>query len=116
MFTAIQAKFKQALLAGNQVEVEVLRLLRSDILASTKDKGLNQPTDQICYEIIRRLIKQFQHAATFYQQANDQTGLKLKQTEVKILQDLLPRQLTNSQLLAAINQVAKINDLAVNSD
>ena len=115
MFTAIQTQFKQALLTGDQVEVEVLRLLRSDILASTKDRGFDQPTDQICYDIIRRMIKQFQQAASFYQQANDQPGLKLKQAEVKILQNLLPEQLTDDQLLAVIKQVASANDLTVNS-
>lgn len=97
---------KEAMKAKDKVKLETLRNVKKVILeAKTKPGAADTISDQDCIQIIQKLAKQGKDSAAIFTQQNreDLAGDELAQ--VAVLETFLPKQLTEEELTAALQQI-----------
>lgn len=103
----IQNDMKAALLSGNRFEGEVLRSLKAVVLneevsLGKREEGLD---DSAIEKLIAKEVKKRQESIAIYRQ-NDRTDLaENEQREVEVLNQYLPKQLTEAELLELAKEV-----------
>ncbi|MCA9348760.1 GatB/YqeY domain-containing protein [Candidatus Saccharibacteria bacterium] len=106
----LDAELKQALISRDQVRVDVLKMLKSAVNLEQKEKQDYDQSDFIA--TVRKQIKMRTDAIELYMQAGRDDHAKKETAEVAVLEEFLPKQLTEPELLAVIQEVAKTNDIA----
>lgn len=105
----IEQDLKTALLAGDKTLVTTLRGLRSAILyvevaQGKRDSGLGDPE---VIDVLRKEAKKRQESAELFEKGGNQEKSEAELTELKVIQNYLPAQMSDEQL-------AKLVDQAVN--
>ncbi|MYB39973.1 hypothetical protein F4X86_01590 [Candidatus Saccharibacteria bacterium] len=111
LFAQLEDELKRALLARDTEKVEVFKLVKSAILLQAKEQGLQSPPPELCQAAIYKQIKAYQEIIDLYRSQNQAEAAAGKEQEMKLLQDLLPAQLGQSELEAVIDQVVDQADL-----
>lgn len=103
----LQSEMKEALRAGDQVRLSVIRLLRSSIKNREIEKGKGRPlSEEELFQLIATAIKQRREAIEQYQKGHRQDLVDKEQKEMEILQGYLPRPLSRSELLDIIKKAS----------
>jgi uncharacterized protein YqeY len=105
----IQQEIKQALKAGNQQKLEVLRFLNAQIINKEIEQGKKALTDEQIIKLIDSQIKKAEESLEFFQKAKREELIKKAQGEIKILKSYLPTQLSEEELEKEIEQIIKEN-------
>jgi uncharacterized protein len=104
----LQTALKDAMKAREAARLSTLRLVNAAIkdrdIASRGDGGDELVGDTEILSVLGRLVKQRQESARAYEE-----GGRLELAEIKVIEDFLPRQLTEPEIEAAIG--AAISDL-----
>ncbi|MCY3804549.1 MAG: GatB/YqeY domain-containing protein [Candidatus Saccharibacteria bacterium] len=103
VFAQLEMELKQALLDRQAATVEVLKLLKSDILLAVKQTNQTRPTDKLCRDFIYKHLKNYQEALVFYKQNGHISKAEAKQLDIEILNRLLPPQLTDTEIENVVN-------------
>lgn len=96
----IKGRFKAAMKARNEVEREILRVAIGDITA----RGDDAQSDEQVQAVLRKLLKSVEE--TLSHQVSDEERSKLT-AESQILRELLPKSLSEAQVIEALAAVAE---------
>lgn len=105
----IEQDLKTALLAGDSLVVNTLRVLKSEILyfkvaSGNRDKPIQ---DDALIGLLQREVKKRQESAGLYQKGGNQEKAGVELAEKDILATYLPQQMTEAELLMIIDDAIK---------
>jgi hypothetical protein len=111
----IEQDLKKALLAGDKLRVSTLRGVKSVIIyaeveKNVRDVGLN---DAAILVLLSKEAKKRQESIDIYTQAGDKERAATELQEKAIIEEYLPQQMSDDELVAMVNVVIK--DMAVSS-
>ncbi|NLZ38115.1 MAG: GatB/YqeY domain-containing protein [Firmicutes bacterium] len=113
MLTQIQNDMKQAMKAGEKKKVTTLRML----IAAIKNESINKRTtlsDEDIIAVIQREIKQRRNACEEFKKGGREDLVRENEEEIALLEAYLPRQLSDEELAALVNQViSEVNATSV---
>ena len=97
---------KTAVKAQDKIRVSTLRLIMAaikdrDIAARSADSGDGVSDDQIL-EILAKMVKQRQEAASTYEEAGRLELAEQERAEIVVIEDFLPAQLSDEDLASAV--------------
>lgn len=96
-------EMKDAMKAGDQLRLGVIRLLRSSIQNAEIDQG--ELDDAKVQKIVQQQIKQWKDALLDYKKGNRPDLVEETQQKIKILESYLPEQLSDKELKAKIQKI-----------
>lgn len=100
---------KQAMRDRKTLRLDTIRMLRAKV---KNEEIANGPqTDEQVEGLASQTIKQWQDAIGDYQKGNRQDLVDEAQQKIKVLEEYLPQQLTDEQLLEIISQVRQETSL-----
>lgn len=108
----IERDLKSALLAGDKIKVETLRVLKSAIQNEAIALNPEKKTlsDEQAQKVLMRESKKRQEAADLYKQGGNNERAELELAEKGIIDSYLPEQLDESAITAAVNEeIAKLD-------
>ena len=106
--TDISDALKDAMRSKDEAGVSTLRLILSglkdrDIAARTK--GAGEPiTDAEILDMLQKMIKQRQESIEMFKKGNRADLVSKEEAEIKIIERYLPKQLSDAEIGAAIDQ------------
>lgn len=107
--TDISDALKDAMRSKDEAGVSTLRLILSalkdrDIAARTK--GAGEPiTDPEILDMLQKMIKQRQESIAMFKKGNRADLVTKEETEIKIIERYLPKQLSDAEMETIIGQV-----------
>ncbi|MCS3918678.1 GatB/YqeY domain-containing protein [Fervidibacter sacchari] len=102
----IDADYKAAMKARDDLKVSVLRLLRSAIHNAEIDKQRSLTDDEIL-GVIQSEVRKRREAIEAFQQGGRQDLVERKQAELAILESYLPKALTREELEALVRETIR---------
>lgn len=108
---------KEAVKSQDKIRVSTLRLITAaikdrDIAARSADSG-DGVTDEQILEILAKMVKQRQEAATTYEEAGRLELAEQERAEICVIEEFLPQQLSEDEIATAV--AAAIADLGADS-
>lgn len=110
MLSQIEVDIKTALLAGDSLDVEVLKSLKNSIIIFGKDQG-HDATDNEAVKIVQKEIKKRVEAAKIYAKAEAVERAEKETKEAKILEKYLPEQLSQEEIEVIVDKVITENGI-----
>lgn len=102
----VNVGIKDAMKAKDAVRLETLRNIKKVILeAKTRPGAGDQIDDAECIKIIQKLAKQGRESADIYRQQNREDLYEHESAQVAVLEEFLPRQLSEAELTDALNEI-----------
>ena len=95
---------KDAMKAKNVNKKNAVQMVRTAILQIEKDKGIEVSDEQIL-GIVAKEVKTRKDAIAEYEQANREDLIEKANEEIKALEEYLPKQLTDEELVAEVKKV-----------
>ena len=106
LLTSIQEDVKSSLKSGNKFKESTLRLIVSAIKLEEKNKSeLLSNTETL--EILSKMIKQRKDSIDQFETANRLELAEKEKKEIEIIQNYLPKQLSEEELSILIKEVIK---------
>lgn len=98
---------KEAIKSKDKIRVSTLRLITAaikdrDIAARSADSG-SGITDEQILEILAKMVKQRQEAATTYEEAGRLELAEQERAEIFVIEEFLPQQLSEDEVSAAVD-------------
>ena len=106
----IDNQIKESMLNKSKERLVALRAIKSAILLEEKNGGSKKTED---VQIIMRLIKQRKDSSQLYKEQNRIDLSEKEESEIKIIQEFLPKQINDEELDNEIDKI--INDLNASS-
>lgn len=104
----IKAAQVEAMKGGDKARLNAVRL----ILAKLKDRDIELRTasqvpedDQIVVDVLQKMAKQRRESITMYEQGNRPELAAQEQAEIDVIEDFLPKQLSEEETSAAIEAI-----------
>ncbi|MDB2668955.1 GatB/YqeY domain-containing protein [Alphaproteobacteria bacterium] len=116
----MQEQFSEALKAAvksrDKIRISTLRLITAaikdrDIAARTSDNSDGVSKDEIL-EILAKMVKQRQEAAHTYEEAGRLELAEQERSEILVIEEFLPRQLDEAEMLAAVDAAIEAQSAA----
>lgn len=95
---------KDAMKTKNVNKKNAVQMVRTAILQIEKDKGIEVSDEQIL-GIVAKEVKTRKDAITEYEQANREDLIEKANEEIKALEEYLPKQLTDEELVTEVKKV-----------
>jgi uncharacterized protein YqeY len=96
----LESEMKEALRAGDQTRLSVIRLLRSTIKNKEIEKGKGRPlSEEELFQLVGSAIKQRREAIEQFSRGGRQDLVDKERRELEILQGYLPEPLSRAELL-----------------
>lgn len=95
---------KDAMKTKNVNKKNAVQMVRTAILQIEKDKGVEVSDEQIL-EIVAKEVKTRKDAIAEYEQANREDLIEKANEEIKALEEYLPKQLTDEELVTEVKKV-----------
>ena len=113
----INTAMKQAMKDKSAERLSTIRLINAaikdrDIAARTEGKENGVGDDEVL-AILAKMTKQRQESAKTYEEAGRLDLSERELAEIKVIEEFLPRQLTNSEIQSAVSEA--INDVGASS-
>jgi uncharacterized protein len=103
---SVESEIKKAMLAKDKDRLRALRAIKSMImLEETKtggDKGVSEDEEM---KLLTRAAKQRKDSAEIYQQQNREDLASVELAELEVINEFLPKQLSEEELEAEIKQI-----------
>ena len=106
----IDNQIKESMLNKSKERLVALRAIKSAILLEEKNGGSKKTED---IQILMRLIKQRKDSSQLYKEQNRIDLSEKEESEIKIIQEFLPKQINDEELDNEIEKI--INDLNASS-
>ena len=106
----IDNQIKESMLNKSKERLVALRAIKSAILLEEKNGGSKKTED---VQILMRLIKQRKDSSQLYKEQNRIDLSEKEESEIKIIQEFLPKQINDEELDNEIDKI--INDLNASS-
>ena len=95
---------KDAMKTKNVNKKNAVQMVRTEILQIEKDKGIEVSDEQIL-GIVAKEVKTRKDAIAEYEQANREDLIEKANEEIKALEEYLPKQLTDEELVTEVKKV-----------
>ncbi len=106
LFDVISDDIKKAMLAKDKTALDALRGVKKEFLEAKTAKGSDgELNDEQAVKIIQKLVKQRKDSAAMYEGAGRSELAEKELSEVKILENYLPAQMSDAELEAAISAI-----------
>ncbi len=107
MENRIQNDIKAAMFAKDKVALEALRSVKAAILVAKTAEGAvkSELSDEEITKIVIKLVKQRNESALIYQQQNRPELAENEKAEAAVLEQYLPKQLSEDELSAAVSEI-----------
>ena len=106
LFDQISEDIKKAMLAREKVRLEALRGAKKEFLEAKTAKGSNgELTDENAVKILVKMVKQRKESARIYEENNRPELAENELAEAAVLEEYLPKQLSEDELAAEIRQI-----------
>lgn len=103
MFSKIEKDLIEAMKAKNEIKLNTLRMLKSAIKNKEIDK--KQPLNEAeILDMVQKQVKQRKDSIAEFQKANRQDLVQKETAEIGILEQYLPKQLSESELKAIVQK------------
>lgn len=113
----IDADIKQAMLARDQDKLRALRAVKSMILLEeTKEGGTGELKPDEETRILTKAVKQRKDSADIYRQQNRPDLLATEEAEIAVIEQYLPKQLSDDELKEKIQAIMTRVGATVSSD
>ena len=105
----IKAALVSAMKSGDKPRTAALRLIQSavknrDIELRTSDKAPDD--DVLVTEVLQKMIKQRRESIDMYSKGNRPELAEAEAAEVKVIEEFLPKQMSDDEIAAAIDSAA----------
>ena len=94
----IESDFKMAMKGKDEIKVGTLRMLKAAIQNKEIEKKAKSLPEQDLLELIQKQIKQRKDSIAEFEKANRQDLVKKEASEIVVLEQYLPTQLTEAEL------------------
>jgi uncharacterized protein len=101
----INEEMKLAMKSGDKLRLQTLRSIRSAIIEFNKsgsDKGM---TEEIATDILMKQAKKRKDAIEMYKQGNRQDLADKETTELEIINEFLPKQMSDDEITEAVKKI-----------
>ncbi|MDE7386456.1 MAG: GatB/YqeY domain-containing protein [Muribaculaceae bacterium] len=106
LFDTISADIKKAMLAKDRVRLEALRGIKKEFLeAKTAKGGDGTLTDEAATRVLVKMAKQRRESANIYTEQNRPDLAESEMAEVAVIEEYLPKQLTDEELTAELTRI-----------
>ena len=106
LFDTISADIKSAMLARDKVRLETLRGVKKEFLeAKTAKGGDGELSDDAAMKILVKMHKQRKESAAIFSQQNRQDLAENELAEAAIIEEYLPKQMSEEELTAALKEI-----------
>lgn len=106
MFDKISEGIKEAMKAKDQVRLDTLRAIKKEFIEAKTAKGADgELSDDTAMKILVKLVKQRKEVAEIFASNNRQDLADLNLAEAKIIEEYLPKQLTDEELEEALKVI-----------
>ena len=106
LFDTINEDIKKAMLACDHARLLALRGVKKEFLeAKTAEGAGGELTDATATKIIAKMVKQRKESAAIYTGQNRDDLAQSELAEVAVLEEYLPKQLTDEELTAAVKAI-----------
>ena len=102
--TKLLEDLKDAMKTKNVNKKNAVQMVRTAILQIEKDKGIEVSDEQIL-GIVAKEVKTRKDAIAEYEQANREDLIEKANEEIKALEEYLPKQLTDEELVTEVKKV-----------
>ena len=104
----IEQEIKTAMLQKNKDRLRALRAIKSLILLSETEKGFFGELDsETETKLLSKAAKQRRDSLTIFQVQNRPDLVAVEQGELQVIEEFLPKPLTNIELQAAVGDIIK---------
>ncbi len=103
MINRIAEEIKMAMRAKDQARLLVLRSIKTALM-NLKVELMREPTDEESLDIVFKAVKSREQAIELYEQAGRTDLADKEKAEIEIVQEFLPKMLTEDELKAEVNQ------------
>lgn len=102
----IDADIKQAMMARDQDKLRALRAVKSLILLEeTKEGKTGELTSDEDMKVLTKAVKQRRDSADIYRQQNRPDLLAVEEAEIAVIEQYLPKQLSEDELRAKLQTI-----------
>lgn len=106
LFDQISEDIKKAMLAKDRVALDALRGAKKEFLEAKTAKGSDGDLkDEQAVRILQKMIKQRKESAEMYSQAGRQELADNEMAQVKVIEQYLPKQMSEEELTAALQLI-----------
>ena len=106
LFEIVNNDIKKAMLAREQARLQTLRGIKKEFLEAKTAKGSDGTlTDGAAMKILTKMVKQRKESAEIYISQSRQDLADTELLEASIIEEYLPKQLSDEELAAAINEI-----------
>lgn len=106
LFDQISEDIKKAMLAREKVRLEALRGVKKEFLEAKTAKGANgELSDETAVKIMVKMVKQRKESARIYEENNRPELAANELEEAAVIEQYLPKQLSDEELTAAIEAI-----------
>lgn len=106
LFDTISGDIKAAMLARDKVRLETLRGVKKEFLeAKTAKGGDGELSDDAAMKILVKMHKQRKESAAIFSQQNRQDLAENELAEAAIIEEYLPKQMSEEELTAALKEI-----------
>ena len=106
LFDTISGDIKAAMLARDKVRLETLRGVKKEFLeAKTAKGGDGELSDDAAMKILVKMHQQRKESAAIFSQQNRQDLAENELAEAAIIEEYLPKQMTEEELTAALKEI-----------
>lgn len=106
LFDTINEDIKKAMLARDHARLLALRGVKKEFLeAKTAEGAGGELTDATATKIIAKMVKQRKESAAIYTRQNRDDLAQSELAEMAVLEEYLPKQLTDEELTAAVKAI-----------
>lgn len=107
----VEADLKAALKSGDKERLSTLRLLLTEIKNERIRRG-EELDEEAFVAVVRRAVKKCQEAAESYRSGGREEQAAKEEREVEQLEEYLPRQASEEEVRAAVEEIAAAEGLA----
>lgn len=106
LFDTISGDIKAAMLARDKVRLETLRGVKKEFIeAKTAKGGDGELSDDAAMKILVKMHKQRKESAAIFSQQNRQDLAENELAEAAIIEEYLPKQMSEEELTAALKEI-----------
>lgn len=103
--TNVMALMKNAMKEKNESALRALRAVKAALLEAKTASNAEQIDEKAEAKIIQRMIKQRKDAAAIFKDQKREDLAKIEEDEMAVLEQFLPKQLTEAELESAIHAI-----------
>ena len=106
LFETVNNDIKKAMLARDHARLEALRGVKKEFLEAKTAKGADgELSDEVATKILAKMVKQRKESAAIYAGQNRDDLAQNELAEVAVIEEYLPKPLTDEELTAAVKQI-----------